>query len=84
MTPQTTILYTPVTNTFPTSPDLIELMKTTSEGYIALHTTILNKPKTNNTVACMELEQLTKGADTTTTKSVSLYKMIQKTQSLTL
>ena len=82
MTPQTSILDTPATNTFSTFPDFTELMKTTSEALpkntvptydMALHTAILNESKTNTTAASMELEQLTTGAD-----------MAQKTQYLTL
>lgn len=86
MTPQTSILDTPATNTFPTFPDFTELMNTPSATVttntvpiydMALHTTILNKSKTNTTAACTDLEQLTKAADTTT-KSVPIYDMTQK------
>lgn len=94
ITPQTTILDTPATNTFPTFPDFTELIQTpiatvttnTVPIYdMALHTTVLNETKTNTSTTCMDLTQLTNLTDpttTTTTKSVPIYDMTQKSTTL--
>ena len=94
-TPQTTILDTPATNTFPTFPDFTELIETpiatvttnTVPIYdMALHTTVLNETKTNTSTAYMDLTQLANSPDTTTTtttsKSVPIYDMTQKSTTL--
>ena len=91
ITPQTTILDTPATNTFPTFPDFTELIETpiatvttnTVPIYdMALHTTVLNETKTNTSTAYMDLTQLANSPDTTTSKSVPIYDMTQKSTTL--